>query len=197
MTTSERPKGLAREGILEAATRLFLEKGIDKASLADIAAEAGVSKGTLHYHFASKNDLIFTITESHMNTITEELLGFLERMRQNPERLFTLLMASLLEARDRGRLHLHLVREAVAGNPGLREKISANYSQWESMLEEALCLLFPLHKNPGFIARLIIAIIDGCIIQDLIREEKVELGALIASLMAANRMFTEDAPVHR
>ncbi|NLB53646.1 MAG: helix-turn-helix transcriptional regulator, partial [Syntrophomonadaceae bacterium] len=37
---------------------LMAEKGIIKTSLADIAREVGISKGTLFYHFASKDDLV-------------------------------------------------------------------------------------------------------------------------------------------
>ena len=189
MRISDRPKGLAREGILAAATHLFLDKGVDKASLSDIAKEAGVSKATLQSHFASKNDLIFAITEAHMETITRELLQLLERMRESPDRLFALLMTSLLEARDRGRLHLHLVREAVAGNPELREKIAETYARWEEMLAAALITLFPDHRAASDIAKLIIAIIDGCVIQELVREQRMDFSVLIEALIALNRPF--------
>ncbi len=43
--------------ILEAATRLFLEKGYQGASMDDIAAAAGVSKQTIYTHFVNKEEL--------------------------------------------------------------------------------------------------------------------------------------------
>ena len=42
-----------RAAILETATRLFTEKGIHETSLADIAKEARLSKGTLYYYYPS------------------------------------------------------------------------------------------------------------------------------------------------
>ncbi|TWI65781.1 TetR family transcriptional regulator [Desulfobotulus alkaliphilus] len=191
MASVDKPRGLARENILDSATRLFLDKGIDKASLSDIAAAAGVSKGTLHYHFASKNDLIFHITETHMKAITDELLSLLNRMKKCPDRLFSVLMSSLLEAKGRGRLHLHLVREAVAGNPELRSKIAGSYKGWEGLLQDSLCQLFPGHRAPAFAAQLIIAIIDGFIIQDLVRKEEVDFTPLVEALMALNAFFSD------
>jgi TetR/AcrR family acrAB operon transcriptional repressor len=43
--------------LLDAAARLFMLYGFDKASVADVAAEAGVSKGAVYLHFDSKDAL--------------------------------------------------------------------------------------------------------------------------------------------
>lgn len=45
------------DAILEAATRLFLEKGYQATSTDEIAAAAGVSKQTIYTHFAKKEEL--------------------------------------------------------------------------------------------------------------------------------------------
>lgn len=47
-----------REGLLDAAVRVFGEKGVSQASLADIAAAAGVTRGAIYWHFKNKTDLI-------------------------------------------------------------------------------------------------------------------------------------------
>jgi TetR/AcrR family transcriptional regulator len=44
--------------ILEAALRVFARSGISAATLDDIASEAGVTRGTLTWHFHSKEDLL-------------------------------------------------------------------------------------------------------------------------------------------
>lgn len=43
--------------ILDAAERTFHDKGVSRASLADIAAAAGVSRGAIYWHFQNKVDL--------------------------------------------------------------------------------------------------------------------------------------------
>jgi AcrR family transcriptional regulator len=47
----------ARARIRDAALRLFAERGVEVATIRDIAAEAGVSGGLVRHHFGSKDDL--------------------------------------------------------------------------------------------------------------------------------------------
>jgi AcrR family transcriptional regulator len=53
-----RMKTPTRERIVAAANRLFYRDGIRGVSVDAVAAEAGVTKRTLYYHFASKDDLV-------------------------------------------------------------------------------------------------------------------------------------------
>lgn len=56
----EEAKG-TRERILDVALDLFVEKGFDKTSLREIAAQLGFSKAALYYHFASKDDILLAL----------------------------------------------------------------------------------------------------------------------------------------
>lgn len=57
--TSASASHAAREQqLLDAAAKLFLHYGFDKATVADVAVEAGVSKGAVYLHFASKEALL-------------------------------------------------------------------------------------------------------------------------------------------
>lgn len=53
-----------RERIISAAARLFYNEGIRSVSVDAVAEEAGVTKRTLYYHFASKDDLIGAYLEA-------------------------------------------------------------------------------------------------------------------------------------
>ncbi len=44
--------------ILDAAEKLFLEKGYDKTTIADIVDEIGMTKGAIYHHFKSKMDIL-------------------------------------------------------------------------------------------------------------------------------------------
>jgi len=46
-----------RHSILVAATKCFSQKGIDAATMAEIAAEAGISPGAIYRYFENKDDL--------------------------------------------------------------------------------------------------------------------------------------------
>lgn len=54
--------------LLDAAAKLFMHFGFDKATVADIAAEAGVSKGAVYLHFASKDALLEGLIMREMQT---------------------------------------------------------------------------------------------------------------------------------
>lgn len=53
----------SREAILEAAERLFAERGFDRTSLSEIAATAALSRGTPSYFFGSKEALYIAVLE--------------------------------------------------------------------------------------------------------------------------------------
>lgn len=50
-----------RAAIMEAALHVFARAGISAATLDDIATEAGVSRGTLSWHYHCKDDLLFAV----------------------------------------------------------------------------------------------------------------------------------------
>ncbi|MCC6271418.1 MAG: helix-turn-helix transcriptional regulator, partial [Microbacteriaceae bacterium] len=62
----ERPIGrdAVRAAILAAASRRFAQHG-RKASLRDIAADAGVNLGLIHRHFGNKDDLLRAALTEH------------------------------------------------------------------------------------------------------------------------------------
>ena len=54
------------KGILQAAGKIFTEKGYAAARMEDIAAEAGINRALLHYYFRSKEKLFAIIFEQRM-----------------------------------------------------------------------------------------------------------------------------------
>ena len=63
--------------ILNAAIKIFADKGYQYATIAEIAKEAGISKGLIHFYFESKLDLILSVILSfleHVNMINAKKL---------------------------------------------------------------------------------------------------------------------------
>jgi len=48
---------ITREQLLDAAERVFRERGVSRTSLAEVAAAAGVTRGAVYWHFRDKADL--------------------------------------------------------------------------------------------------------------------------------------------
>ncbi len=47
-----------RNEILDASEKLFIQQGFDQTSTSDILQEVGIARGTLYYHFASKEEIL-------------------------------------------------------------------------------------------------------------------------------------------
>lgn len=63
-------------GILEAARRVFAKKGFTEATMEEIAAAAGLAKGTLYLYFESKRDV-------YLKTLRHGKAELLEQIRNN------------------------------------------------------------------------------------------------------------------
>lgn len=61
--TRERRRELTREALLEAATDVFAAKGYEAASLEEIAAAAGFTRGAIYGNFTGKEDLYIAVSE--------------------------------------------------------------------------------------------------------------------------------------
>jgi AcrR family transcriptional regulator len=77
--TPERRRQQTRDHLLEAAARVFGERGYHGASLDDIAAAAGFTKGAVYSNFKSKEDLFLALLESRFASELEELKAVLAR----------------------------------------------------------------------------------------------------------------------
>lgn len=55
--------------IIEAAIKLFSNRGYNKASVEDICQEAGISKGAFYHHFESKQALFLSLLDGWLKTI--------------------------------------------------------------------------------------------------------------------------------
>ena len=54
---------LTEEKIFEAATDVFVDKGMDGARMQDIANHAGINKALLHYYYRTKDQLFNAVFE--------------------------------------------------------------------------------------------------------------------------------------
>ena len=58
-----------RNEILDAADELFAEKGFDGTSTSAILEKVGIARGTLYYHFKSKEDIMDALIERYTSTM--------------------------------------------------------------------------------------------------------------------------------
>lgn len=81
-----RPKRPTKEKIMDAAEKLFAQRGFHGASVRDITGAAGVDLALVNYHFGSKKQLLAAVVERRGQVLNEERLQRLaqERLRAAP-----------------------------------------------------------------------------------------------------------------
>ncbi len=62
-----------REAIMDAATELFAARGVTSTSIDDIAAAAGIAKGSIYYNFESKAGLVEAIMARNSRLLGDAL----------------------------------------------------------------------------------------------------------------------------
>lgn len=68
-----RPKASSRETLAEAACELFLERGYDATSVADITQRAGVSRSSFFNYFTSKSDVLWSGVDERIDVAVRAL----------------------------------------------------------------------------------------------------------------------------
>jgi len=159
-----------RQCILTAASRLFVEKGVDNASLKDIARAAGVSPGTLFYYYSSKSELIFEVTDQHFDRITRQLLDWARASQDQtePSQIFSVVLKTIIGDEMRGKLHLHLIGEAVSRDALVREHFFQKYREWQSMIESGIEPFVAGDDQRRVSAQMFLSILDGLVLQAIL-----------------------------
>ncbi len=167
-----------REKIIQAAAKLIIEKGVANTSLADIAGEVGISKGTLYYYYATKGDLIFDISVRHMEHITNTIIAWINghgRDRE-PESVLQMVIETVLKSETRGYIHFYLIQEALSGNhESLKIRFAEEYDRWLDLIEQGLRLILPKDTDFKTISRVLLSAIDGLLVQNLLGQGPLPL----------------------
>lgn len=86
-----------RGAILCRAATIFARDGYDRASMAQLAGECGVSKALLYHYYASKEALLFDIVENHLRALVEAV-EMADDQSLSPRIRLETLIAALLDA---------------------------------------------------------------------------------------------------
>ncbi len=84
-----------RKQIIEVAAKTIAKQGFNNTSLEDIAANAGVSKGVISYHFANKYNLIRDMTATLMQQMNQFIKERVAESETNTEKLHNYIRASI------------------------------------------------------------------------------------------------------
>ncbi|MFG3340016.1 TetR/AcrR family transcriptional regulator [Glycomyces sp. NPDC048151] len=153
-----------RAAILDAAARLFNEHGVDAVSMDQVAAAAGVGKGTLFRRFGDKAGLAAALLDARERELQQGILSGpppLGPGASDPERLVAFADAYL----DYAFAYLPLLRMSETASPGARYRIGA-YRFWT----RHIAILLPRNEDPEHAAHALMAMLDAELLTALLPE---------------------------
>ncbi len=120
---------LAAENILDAASRLFVEKGVSAVGMADVANAAGCSRQTLYRYFSSRHDLHLAFAHREAVRLVTLVADEVRAIRNPADRLVAIIIALLREVRTTE----HLAAWFRSGEPALAAELANSPSVLDSL----------------------------------------------------------------
>jgi len=117
----EREKEQRRDDIVQAATKVFFEKGLQLATVDEIAEAAELSKGTIYLYFKSKEDLYLAVTSVGFDILSDMFQATIDSSSSTIEalqRLGDTYYDFFIEHRDYFRMFQYFQ------NPGMHKQVS-------------------------------------------------------------------------
>ena len=161
--------------ILQAGFRLFFKRGYARVSMDDIAAEAGVTKRTLYYHFDSKDALVGAVLEEQALQSAKSMTSWSETDPAGVDDYIAHLFDNLLAwAKTRhwtGSGFSRLVLE-LADMPGHPARVSAADHKKAVEAQIAASLRDCGAPDSDVLARSLAVIIEGAMVLTLIHRDR-------------------------
>lgn len=129
-----RPPG-KRERLIAAAVQRIYAHGVEKTTLADIAAAADIPLGNVYYYFKTKNDLVRAVVEAHLREARALLTAIDEAHAAPRDRLKALFGALAGQSEEIARYgcphgSLCLELDKRADGPGLAAELMREPVDW-------------------------------------------------------------------
>jgi len=139
--TTREPEADPGEPVFRAAGQLFRQKGFEAATVREIAAAAGMLPGSLHYRYASKEELLLALMERGITSAVAAVRLAIAEVRDPLERMRAALRAHLqLLVRDDEAIYVLLYEGRSLSGPArehmvrLRDRYDA---LWDGLLHAA------------------------------------------------------------
>ncbi len=128
-----------RANLIEAAYRVFADKGFGQVRIDDVCAAAGYTRGAFYSNFDSLEELFFTLYDESARLIASQVTDALTARDINPglEAIIERVTATLLLNRDWLLIKTDFLLHA-ARNPAVADRLAAHRQQLRTEIEKRL-----------------------------------------------------------
>lgn len=126
-----------RARLLEAAAAVYARRGFDGATVDEVAAEAGLTKGAVYDHFGSKEKLLLAVLDEHLSTQIAEQISLFDPETEATERP-RIGADRWMDELDEDPTPFRLLLEAwvkAQRDPVMLERVAAGLRAWLTTLE--------------------------------------------------------------
>jgi AcrR family transcriptional regulator len=198
-----------RDRILDAATRVFAEKGYHSSTIADVVRESGLSVGAIYSYFSGKDELIRLSCDQVAARGLDELAARLAPATTTAERL-AIAIRLYIETIDEydgapGQVTLVQAWAEADREPGVREMLAGRHERLagagQLLLRQGIISgELPAWLDVDAVTRGLLALLDGLMLQrieagDAYRPADLERRAMVmVELLLGARSMTAGVP---
>lgn len=172
--------------ILKALHNCLLEKPFNQTSIKDIAKEAGLNHGLLHYYFGSKDEILLEyvdyMSEYYLSLLNEWIENKILNQSQNIDvkRETLMFMNEIISTSNYEYSKILLEIWGIASyNENVRMKLQKTYSDWEQGINRVIKEFQDDDETAKFISKIWLTFTEGLILFSTIRyqteEERLEM----------------------
>ena len=164
--------------IFETSMKLFAEKGYDATSIEEITATVGVAKGTLYYHFSSKEEIFQFLVEEGVKLLKNSIAIKTDKLTSSIDKIKAIVLIEL-KVLVKYESFMTIILSEIWGT-GQRSKMCRDYvfeyiQMIQEIVEEGIKKGELLEANPNVIASGIFGFVCSSLIYKLRRDENIEL----------------------
>ena len=168
---------LRRNQLTRAAYKVVSRKGYYNFTVRDIAKEAGLSTGLVHYYFKNKDDLLVSVLRVMNENLSSYLAKALEKI-DDPEEKIIIFMDEAFHLVEREKEYFHVLIDfwtQINHNERIRKaniKLYQSYrAECAKIIQEGIGKNVFNNVDVQYTATMIVAFIQGLIIQYIIDNE--------------------------
>jgi len=184
-----------KQQIIDAAIKVISNQGIDKTSVREIAAAAGITTGAIYYHYKNKEELFQDIVNESIHFSHRISEKYTNKSIPQEDLLNTIVseVCKRLEKDDEQKLHIALLSDIIANKSIINQQYIDNYKQIIKNTGDLYAPAFGVENEEYkyLISSILIASLDGMAIQQSLGVYPEDKEKMIATF---NAFFTESIP---
>lgn len=177
--------------IFETSMKLFAEKGYDATSIEEITATVGVAKGTLYYHFSSKEEIFNFLVEEGVKLLKNSIAIKTEKLENSIDKIKAIVLIEL-KVLVKYENFMTIILSQIWGT-GERSNICKKHvfeyiAQIQEIVEEGIKKGEIIEADPNVLASGIFGFACSSLIYKLRTSKNIQVPELFAEI---NRTFIE------